>query len=97
METTANQIKKTKKNKQPTQENKTQQDIFAAPTNTPEHAQEQLQPEQKEIRLVDIPINDENVALNVMVGFLNVAHKRGIFTIDESAKIWECISKFQKH
>jgi hypothetical protein len=56
----------------------------------------QSQPEQKEIRLVDIPINDENVALNVMVGFLNVAHKRGSFTIDESAKIWECISKFQK-
>ena len=51
---------------------------------------------QKEIRLVDIQINNENTALNVMVGFLNVAHKRGIFTIDESAKIWECISKFQK-
>lgn len=51
--------------------------------------------EQKELRLVDIPINDENTALNVMVGFLSVAHKRGVFTIDESAKIWECISKFQ--
>ena len=58
-------------------------------------AQEESQPEQKETRLVDIPINDENIALNVMVGFLNVAHKRGTFTIDESAKIWECISKFQ--
>lgn len=55
-----------------------------------------LATEQKEIRLVDVPINDENTALNVMVGFLNVAHKRGVFTIDESAKIWECISKFQK-
>jgi hypothetical protein len=55
----------------------------------------QEQPKQKEVRLVDIPINDENTALNVMVGFLNLAHKRGIFTIDESAKIWECISKFQ--
>jgi hypothetical protein len=53
------------------------------------------QSKQKEIRLVDIPIDDENTALNVMVGFLNVAHKRGVFTIDESAKIWECISKFQ--
>jgi len=61
------------------------------PTPTPVE-----QPEKKEIRLVDIPINDENTALNVMVGFLNIAHKRGIFTIDESAKIWECISKFQK-
>jgi hypothetical protein len=54
------------------------------------------QPKQKEIRLVDIPINDENTALNVMVGFLHTANKRGVFTIDESAKIWECISKFQK-
>jgi len=58
--------------------------------------QDKSAPEQKEIRLVDIAINDENIALNVIVGFLNVAHKRGAFTIDESAKIWECISKFQK-
>jgi len=50
---------------------------------------------QKEIRLVDVVISDENTALNVMVGFLHIAHKRGIFTIDESAKIWECISKFK--
>jgi len=54
------------------------------------------QPEPTEVRLVDIPIENENIALNVMVGFLNVAHKRGAFTIDESAKIWECISRFQK-
>ena len=52
--------------------------------------------EKKEVKLVDIEVKDENVALNVMVGFLNLAHKRGTFTIDESAKIWECIAKFQK-
>ena len=51
---------------------------------------------QKEIKLVDIPITDENTALNVMVSFLNLAHKRGAFTIDESAKIWDCIKMFQK-
>jgi hypothetical protein len=61
-----------------------------------EAASETTQPQKTDIRLVDIQINDENTALNVMVGFLNVAHKRGVFTIDESAKIWECISKFQK-
>jgi glutathione synthase/RimK-type ligase-like ATP-grasp enzyme len=88
METSASQIKKTKKTKQQIQQEPA--------TQVQESVQEQSQPEQKEIRLVDIPINDENVALNVMVGFLNVAHKRGVFTIDESAKIWECISKFQK-
>jgi hypothetical protein len=51
---------------------------------------------EKEIRLVDVQVKDENTALNLMVGFLHLAHKRGVFTIDESAKIWECISKFQK-
>ncbi len=52
--------------------------------------------EQKEVRLVDIPITDENTALNVMVSFLSLAHKRGSFAIDESAKIWDCIKMFQK-
>ena len=52
--------------------------------------------EKKEIRLVDVLVTDENIALNLMVSFLNLAHKRGVFGIDESAKIWECIQKFQK-
>lgn len=51
---------------------------------------------KKEVRLVDININNENTALNVMVSFLTIAHKRGVYTIDESAKIWECIKMFQK-
>ena len=49
-----------------------------------------------QIRLVDVNIVDENTALNVLVSFITLAHKRGIFTLDESAKIWECIKKFQK-
>ena len=52
---------------------------------------------QKEVKLVDIPIKDENTALNIMVSFLSLAHKRGAFGIDESAKIWECIKMFQKN
>lgn len=51
---------------------------------------------EKEVKLVDVPITDENIALNVMVSFLNLAQKRGAFTIDESAKIWECVKIFQK-
>jgi hypothetical protein len=49
-----------------------------------------------EIKLVDIQISDENTALNVMVSFLGLAQKRGVFSFDESAKIWECIKVFQK-
>ena len=55
-----------------------------------------LTPTQKEVKLVDVQVTDENTALNVMVSFLSLAHKRGAFGIDESAKIWECIRMFQK-
>jgi hypothetical protein len=48
------------------------------------------------MKLSDIPITNENIALNVMISFLNVAQKRGAFSFDESAKIWECIQVFVK-
>ena len=51
---------------------------------------------QPQVRLVDVPVANENVSLNLMVGFLNLAQKRGVFSLDESAKIWECIKVFQK-
>ena len=51
---------------------------------------------KKEIKLIDVEIVNENVALNVMVSFLNLAQRRGVFSIDEAAKIWECVKKFQK-
>jgi hypothetical protein len=57
---------------------------------------ENSQSSQKEIKMVDIVITNENVALNVMVNFLGLANKRGVFSLDESAKIWECIKIFQK-
>ena len=53
-------------------------------------------PPPNDVKLVNIAIVDENTALNVMVSFLTLAHKRGSFSIDESAKIWECIKIFQK-
>jgi hypothetical protein len=65
-------------------------------TNTvvePSTAVEQKKPE---VKLVDVPVTDENVALNVIVSFLTLAQRRGAFAMDESAKIWECVQKFQK-
>lgn len=64
--------------------------------------EEKTQPEtqtpevKKEVKLIDVEIVNENVALNVMVSFLNLAQRRGVFSIDEAAKIWECVKKFQK-
>ena len=49
---------------------------------------------QKDMRLVDIKVTDDNVALNLMVSFLNLAQKRGAFGLDESSKIWECVNRF---
>lgn len=46
-------------------------------------------------RLVDVPLNSQQDALQLIVTFLNLAQKRGSFTLDESAKLWECIKMFQ--
>ena len=54
------------------------------------------QEKKPEVKLVDIVVTDENVALNVLVSFLNLAQRRGAFSIDESSKIWECVKIFQK-
>jgi hypothetical protein len=53
--------------------------------------------QKQQIKLVDIPINNENDALNLLVSFINLAQRRGCFNIDESAKIYECIKVFQKN
>jgi hypothetical protein len=51
--------------------------------------------EKKQTRLVDVPLNTQQDALQLIVTFLNLAQKRGAFTLDESAKLWECIKMFQ--
>ena len=51
---------------------------------------------EMKIKLLSVNVNDENTALNLLVSFINLAQRRGVYSIDESAKIWECISKFQK-
>ena len=52
--------------------------------------------EKKQTRLVDVPLNTQQDALQLIVTFLNLAQKRGAFTLDESAKLWECIKMFQQ-
>jgi hypothetical protein len=55
-----------------------------------------VSPQQtKQVKVTEVEVTDENVALNLMVAFLDIAHKKGAFTFEESAKIWECIRKFQ--
>jgi hypothetical protein len=61
-----------------------------------QNAQNAQNEEQKQVNLLDIEIKNENDALNAMVGFLGLAQKRGVYAINESAKIYECIKVFQK-
>ena len=68
-------------------------------TPLPQQGQSQQQPQRQQAigdpKLVSIEVKDQNVALNLMVHFLNLAQRRGAYGLDESAKIWECIQKFQ--
>lgn len=51
--------------------------------------------DKKQTRLVDIALNTQQDALQLIVTFLHLAQKRGAFTLDESAKLWDCIKMFQ--
>ena len=50
----------------------------------------------QQVRLVDVPITDENSAINLIAAFLNLAQQRGAYSLDEAAKIFECIKIFDK-
>ena len=56
----------------------------------------QGQTEETKTRLVDIEVTDQNVALNLIVSIINLAQRRGAFSLDESSKIWDCVKRFQK-
>ena len=57
---------------------------------------QQEKPTTTEPKLVEVEVTNENVALNLLVNFIHLAQRRGAFNIDESAKIYECIKKFQR-
>jgi len=51
---------------------------------------------QQQVKLSDINVNNEQIALNLMVAFCNAAQSRGVFNLEESAKLWECVKFFSK-
>jgi len=59
--------------------------------------QQAQQQEQQPVNLLTVDIDSENTALNVLVGFLGLAQKRGAFALNEAAKIHECVMAFQKN
>tara|TARA_R110002072_G_scaffold297761_1_gene470833 strand:+ start:100 stop:315 length:216 start_codon:yes stop_codon:yes gene_type:complete len=49
----------------------------------------------QQIDLLSIDIKDENTALNILVGYLGLAQRRGAFAINESSKIYDAIKMFK--
>ena len=62
-----------------------------ADAQTPEQPE---QPQVQQVNLMTMPLENQNQALNVMVGFLNVAQRRGAYGVDESARIWDAMKFF---
>ena len=50
--------------------------------------------EEKKVNLDDLKVESQEMALNLMGQFLELAQKRGAFNFQESAKIYECIKFF---
>ena len=48
-----------------------------------------------QLELLNMVISDQNSALNCIIGYIGLAQRRGVFAIDESAKLYECIKMFQ--
>jgi len=69
------------------------ENTFTAPPPSPTtHDQDQ----DPNVKLADLVIKDENTALNVMISFVGLAQKRGVYNLEESAKLWECVQMFMK-
>ena len=60
-------------------------------------ASDETETQEKKIDLLTIDIKDENTALNVLVGFLGIAQRRGVFALNESSKIYEAIKIFTQN
>ena len=75
------------------------EDTPATDEDTPQHSTTNVAPSASpdgQVNLLSVPINNENDALNVLIGFLSVAQRRGVFAINEAAKIFECVKKFHR-
>ncbi len=57
---------------------------------------QQQKEQQQQVSLMEIEVKSETDALNLMAGFLQVAQRRGAYTLAEAGKIMEAINKFGK-
>ena len=53
------------------------------------------QPQPQEVPINQIKVLDQNIALQLLVAFVQLGHRRGAYNIEETAKIHECIEMFK--
>lgn len=53
-------------------------------------------PQEEQVNLMELKVETETDALNLMAGFLQIAQRRGAYSLAEAAKIMEGINKFEK-
>lgn len=62
--------------------------VISKPTETEE------KPAAEQPNILNVKITDQNMALNVLVAFVDLAQKRGAYNLQESAKLWEALQFF---
>lgn len=48
-------------------------------------------------KLMDVQVNNVQDALHVVIGFMNVLQRRGVFTLEEAGKVVSCINIFKNN
>ena len=59
-------------------------------------AQENTPQTQQKVLIKDVQVNNDGIAINLMAFMLEVAHRRGAFTLEEASKVHECIKYLEK-
>jgi hypothetical protein len=54
-----------------------------------------MDPSNQQLPISEVPVTNQNEALQMLVYFVNVAQKRGCYSLDEASKIYECIKIFK--
>lgn len=52
-------------------------------------------PKPIEMPITEVPVANQHMALQLVFAFLQLAHRRGAFSLEEGAKINECMQAFQ--
>ncbi len=62
--------------------------------DTPPPAPTEEKKKDEGVPILSVEIKDQDIALKMMVNFLEIANRRGAYSIAEVSKIHECIKMF---